>query len=121
MDVKAVLERYIEATNSHDFKNVAKYVSSSAIYWFTKNEYKTLAEIQGYFENTWNLIKDEVYSISNINWIAIDENTATCLYDYNWQGYYNGELVGGNGKATNVFIKIDNAWKLIHEHLSPLT
>ncbi|MFD2444699.1 YybH family protein [Bacillus sp. CGMCC 1.16607] len=119
MDVQHALEGYIHATNTHDFTNVAKYVSPDAIYWFKEKEYSTFDEIEGYFNNTWNLIKDEKYSISKVNWIAIDQNLATCLYTYHWEGYYNGNLVSGSGNATNIFSKMDNEWKLIHEHLSP--
>jgi ketosteroid isomerase-like protein len=121
LDVQHVLENYIQATNSHDFALVAQYLAPDAIYWFTKNEYRSIEEIQSYFENTWNLIKEEVYSISNINWIAIDQKTASCLYTYHWEGYYNGDFVSGTGNATNIFKKQNSEWKLIHEHLSPLT
>ncbi|MFT4414614.1 YybH family protein [Fredinandcohnia humi] len=121
MNISEFLEGYIRATNSHDFSNVASFVATDAIYWFTKNEYKNIESIQAYFENTWNLIKDEVYSISDVEWIVNEEHSAVCLYTYHWEGYYEGKLVSGKGKATNVMKKVNNEWKLIHEHLSPLT
>jgi ketosteroid isomerase-like protein len=120
MDVQSTLENYIAATNSHSFENVAKYVSPEAVYWFTNKECKNIKEIEEYFNNTWNLIKNEVYRISDVNWIGIDNNIATCLYTYHWEGYHNGNFVSGTGNATNVFKKTDSGWKLIHEHLSPL-
>jgi ketosteroid isomerase-like protein len=120
MTVEQTLEKYIEATNTHDFRNVAKYVAQDAVYWFTNKECQTLPEIEAYFNNTWEKIKNEKYQISNVNWIAIEANLASCLYTYHWEGYYDGNLVSGSGNATNVFRKIDGEWKLIHEHLSPL-
>ncbi|WML50061.1 nuclear transport factor 2 family protein [Neobacillus sp. PS3-34] len=121
MSVQKALEGYIQATNTHVFENVSKFVAPEAVYWFTKKECIGLKEIEEYFINSWNLIKDEVYSISNVNWISMDEKSATCLYTYHWEGYYNGDLIKGFGNATNVFIIINNEWKLIHEHLSSLT
>lgn len=120
MSVQEALTAYIKATNSHSFQNVKELLSDGAVYWFTDKEYKSITEIENYFNNTWNLIKEEVYSVTNVNWIGIDDNIATCLYTYHWEGYYDGNHVSGKGNATNVFKKIDDKWKLIHEHLSPL-
>jgi ketosteroid isomerase-like protein len=120
MNVQQALKGYIKATNSHDFQNVSEYISENAIYWFSDKEYKTTSEIESYFNNTWNLIKEERYWISNEQWIGIGDTMATCLYQYQWEGLYNGKIIGGKGNATNVFMKINNEWKLIHEHLSPL-
>lgn len=120
MEVQKVLESYIQATNTHNFEEVKKYLSSEAVFWFTNKEYKSLEQIEQYFLNSWELIKDEVYSVSSVKWIGIDHNLATCLYIYHWEGFHNGKKINGYGNATNVFKRINNEWKLIHEHLSPL-
>ena len=66
-------------------------------------------------------IKEEVYSAKDIKWIAIDDNSATCIYTFHYEGYYNGNFISGSGRATNVFVKTHaDEWKLIHEHLSSL-
>ncbi|MBH5319592.1 nuclear transport factor 2 family protein [Paenibacillus sp. GSMTC-2017] len=113
------LEQYITATNTHQFEHVKQLLHPSAVYWFSDKTCTSLSDIQQYFENAWDTIKDEVYSISDVNWIAVDKNTATCIYTYHYTGYYNGDYISGSGRATNVFIKDnENDWKLIHEHLS---
>jgi ketosteroid isomerase-like protein len=121
MELHQTLIGYIRATNSHDFKNVRRFLSEDAVYWFQKNEYNTIAEIEKYFTNTWNLIKDEVYRISDVKWIGESSDLATCLYKYHWEGYYKGDFINGSGNATNVFKRINGDWKLIHEHLSSLS
>ncbi len=121
MDYEKALEQYIAATNSHDFSNVRRVLHENAIYWFTGKTCTTFSEIQSYFENAWNIIKEEVYAAENVKWLAVDQNSATCVYTYHYQGYHNGEFVSGRGRATNIFIKVSNGeWKLIHEHLSNL-
>ncbi|REE77710.1 SnoaL-like protein [Paenibacillus taihuensis] len=113
------LSQYIKATNTHDFENVRKVLHPEAIYWFTGKRCTNMDEIQYYFENAWRMIKDEVYSINNVQWLTIDNNSASCLYNYEYKGYLEGEFVQGRGRATNVFIKDNEGnWKLIHEHLS---
>lgn len=121
MDVQQCLEKYIEATNSHDFKNVLPYIDEEAVFWFTKDQYIGISEVERYFNNTWSLIKDEVYSISDVTWIVLEENVSVCLYLYHWEGYYRDNFVSGYGKATNVFRKKNGKWLLVHEHLTPLS
>lgn len=121
MGYRKALEQYIEATNSHDFNNVKQVLHPNAVYWFTDMTCTSINEIQSYFENAWNVIKEEVYSSSNVKWVTIDKNSATCIYTYQYQGYHNGEFVSGSGRATNVFTTTDDKqWKLVHEHLSSI-
>ncbi|MCI3927635.1 nuclear transport factor 2 family protein [Paenibacillus sp. TRM 82003] len=119
MNHTEILELYINATNTHDFNNVKKILHPKAVYWFTGKTCTNLIDIQNYFENAWDLIKQEVYSATDINWIAVSESSSTCIYTYHYEGYLDGKFVSGSGRATNVFIKDeDGNWKLIHEHLS---
>jgi ketosteroid isomerase-like protein len=121
MGYKKALQQYIEATNTHDFNNVKKVLHENAIFWFTDKTCTTIQEIQNYFENAWDIIKEEVYTANNVHWLTVDQNSATCTYTYHYEGYHNGKFVTGNGRATNVFIKNEKGeWKLIHEHLSSL-
>jgi ketosteroid isomerase-like protein len=119
MSFKKCLEQYIKATNTHNFENVKSILHPNVVYWFSDKSCTTINEIQSYFENAWEVIKEEVYSVSNVQWLVSEEKTATCIYTYHYEGYYDGKFVSGSGRATNVFIKEDqNEWKLIHEHLS---
>ncbi|WP_274365078.1 YybH family protein [Paenibacillus thermotolerans] len=120
MSYKEFMQRYEDATNSHSFEEVEKLITDDAVFWFTSSSHKGKAEIRSYFENTWNTIQEEVYTISDVEWIAADEKTAVCIYRYNWRGIYKGEIVEGEGKGTNVCVNIDGSWKVRHEHLTPL-
>ncbi|MGD8190851.1 YybH family protein [Brevibacillus ginsengisoli] len=121
MDYEKAFEQYIEATNSHDFNNVRKLLHEKAVYWFSNKTCTTLGEIQSYFENSWDVVQEEVYSARDVQWLTADETSATCIYTYHYQGYHKGEFVSGSGRATNIFTKVDGGeWKLIHEHLSSL-
>ncbi|QPQ33961.1 YybH family protein [Lysinibacillus sp. JNUCC-52] len=118
MDYQQALTRYIDATNTHDFNNVKALLHPQAVYWFTDKTCTTLEEIEAYFNHAWHVIKDEVYRAANVQWLTVDETTATCIYTYHYEGYHNGTFVSGSGRATNVFTVVNNEWKLIHEHLS---
>jgi ketosteroid isomerase-like protein len=118
-DYQKALQQYIEATNTHKFNNVEKMLHPDAVYWFSDQSCTAIEEIRAYFEHAWDLIKEEMYAARDIEWIAADSKTATCLYTYHYEGYLKGEFVSGSGRATNVFVKDENGeWKLKHEHLS---
>lgn len=121
MGFEKALSDYISATNTHDFRNVRKLLEENAVYFFSDKTCGSMDEIGSYFENAWETIKDEVYQATNVQWLVSGEHSATCIYTYRYEGYYNGEFVQGSGRATNVFVKSSNEdWKLVHEHLSPL-
>ena len=119
MSYKDTFVQYIEATNTHYFENVKKFIHPKANYWFTDKTCTSIEEVQNYFEDSWNMIKGEVYSFSRLQWLVEEENTATCIYTYHYEGYIDDRFVCGSRRATNVFLKDnDGKWKLIHEHLS---
>lgn len=113
------LNKYIEATNSHNFDNVVKCIDKNAIYWFSNKNCSTTEDIRSFFTNTWNIIKEEKYTAENCEWIAVSDSVATCIYNYKWEGIIDGVKKNGGGRATNIFRKTDGYWLLIHEHLSP--
>ncbi|WP_342531169.1 nuclear transport factor 2 family protein [Lysinibacillus sp. FSL M8-0216] len=118
MTHKQALERYIQATNTHDFNEVKVILHPQAVYWFSDKTCTTTEEIGAYFNHAWSVIQEEVYSAADIAWLTVDEKTATCLYTYHYEGYHNGKFVSGSGRATNIFTLMNGEWKLIHEHLS---
>lgn len=118
-EVNEALNNYIEATNTHNFDEVRKCIDDNAIYWFSNKSCTTTETISAFFVNAWNTIKEEIYAANHVNWIALSEEAATCIYEYSWKGYLNNELKSGGGRATNVFVKKNGKWLLVHEHLSP--
>ncbi|KYG25572.1 YybH family protein [Alkalihalobacillus trypoxylicola] len=118
MTYENALKQYIEATNTHKFENVKEMLHPHAVFWFTDKSCSNLEDIESYFTNAWDVIKDEVYRATDVKWITTNEQSATCLYTYQYEGYYKGQYVEGSGRATNVFIWYKGKWKLIHEHLS---
>ena len=117
-DLDQLLKQYEEATNSHDFDNVASLISKDAVYWFSDGSYEGLASIHEAFESAWNTVKDEVYTISNVRWLAISETAAVCVYDFSWKGVIDGRPMSGGGRGTNALTKTDKGWQIVHEHLS---
>lgn len=117
-ELNLFLKRYEDATNTHDFEQVAELIAEDAVYWFTDSSCEGIAAIRAYFDKGFATVKEEVYSIRGVRWIAQSDTVSTCTYEFHWQGYIDGELREGGGRGTNVLVKRDGRWQIIHEHLS---
>ncbi len=51
MTHKQALERYIQATNTHDFNEVKVILHPQAVYWFSDKTCTTTEEIGAYFNH----------------------------------------------------------------------
>lgn len=117
-ELNLFIQLYEDATNSHDFDQVERLLTEDAQYFFSDGTYQGLAEIRAVFERNWETIKEEVYRIRDVNWMAVSESVAVCTYIFQWQGYFHGELKSGEGRGTNVLVKHNGQWLINHEHLS---
>lgn len=117
-ELTAFMQRYVAATNSHDFTHVEPLLLPDAVYWFNKNESKGLQQIEVNFNQSWSYLPDEVYGIEDVKWLSVDKNSATCIYTYTYQGTHNGKAVQGQGRGTTILVKENGSWKIAHEHLS---
>ena len=117
-ELNAFLSAYVKATNSHDFARVAPLLLPEAVYWFNKDESQGTAAIRENFERTWRYLPDEVYGIENIKWLSIENNSATCIYEYTYQGTHAGKPLKGRGRGTSVLVRQKGKWRIAHEHLS---
>lgn len=64
------------------------------------------------------MIKEEVYTLTDLEWIAESGQAAVCTYTFNWKGIIDGQPFEGKGRGTSCFCKEDDGWKIVHEHLS---
>jgi ketosteroid isomerase-like protein len=112
------LKRYESATNSRDFNNVRPLIAHDAVYFFSNENLHGIAAIEKAFVDTFNTIKDETYSIHSVQWLAVSDTVAVCVYDFHWRGTIDGERREGSGRGTNALVKRNGEWVMIHEHLS---
>jgi len=112
------LKDYEIKTNSHDFTLLRPLIADDAVYWFTDGSFVGIAMIRDAITTTFNTIQHEVYSIKDVEWIVNEETTAVCRYRFEWSGIVDGKEKHGAGRGTNVMVKRDGVWRMLHEHLS---
>ena len=59
MDVMNTLQAYINATNTHEFEQVKKYLSKKAIFMFSDQTCTNMNDIQRYFDHVWATTEQE--------------------------------------------------------------
>ncbi len=118
MSARQLLAAYEQEINTHEFSHVRDLISPDAVFWFSSGSYSGLEAIQKAFESTWQKIKEEIYSVSDVTWLTEDKNAATCIYTFKWKGLVDEKPMEGTGRGTSCFRKEDSGWKIIHEHLS---
>jgi ketosteroid isomerase-like protein len=117
-ELTAFMYQYEQATNRHDFDDLAPLIADDATYWFTEGSYDGIDAIKVAVERTFAAILDEVYKLEELEWIAIADDLAVCRYHFRWTGVVDGKPTAGQGRGTNVVTKRNGVWKMLHEHLS---
>lgn len=112
------LAEYVRRTNTHRFDEVATLIDEEAVFWFSSGSHRGLAAIRAAFERTWAIIQNEVYSVQDVEWLTVDDTSAVCLYTFHWRGDIDGEAREGIGRGTTVLRRVNDRWRIVHEHLS---
>ena len=113
------LSAYERRTNTHQFEQVALLIAPEALYWFSDGSFRGPDAIRGAFAATWDAIRDERYTLSDVEWPVLEESAAVCTYTFHWRGMVDGSPREGAGRGTSVLRRIHGSWQIVHEHLSP--
>jgi ketosteroid isomerase-like protein len=115
---QALLEKYKVEINKHHFDTLEPLISQDCKFWFSSGTFVGLKQTRNAFEKTWSLIKEEVYSLTDIEWIAESDLAAVCTYTFHWKGLIDGKPGEGKGRGTSCLRQETDGWKITHEHLS---
>ncbi|KAA3655712.1 MAG: nuclear transport factor 2 family protein [Chloroflexi bacterium] len=119
MTPEEFLKKYENALMAQQWQSVAPLFHEDVCVTFSDGTYKGKTAVQQAFERTFNLIKDETYTISNLCWIRKNADLAVCLFTYHWSGMINGQQASGSGRGTSVLVNENGRWLLLTEHLGP--
>lgn len=118
-DPETLIEEYARRTNLHRFEEVAPLIADHALYWFSDgSSHEGIDAIRQAFESNWRAIRDEVYRIEDVRWLAKESDLAVCVYRFRWEGEGRAGPIAGEGRGTAVLQRINGSWRVVHEHLS---
>lgn len=117
---EAAFERYRELINTHDFDRLAEeVVADDALFVFTDKVHRGMDEVRAAFNRTWSVLPDEVYTMTDAEWLTRDRDSAVVVFRYSYKGTLkNGQTLSGGGHGTNLYKRTPAGWRLAYEHLS---
>ena len=117
-DLENFMKTYEQVANKRNFDLIEPFIANDALFWFSDGAFKGIKQIRSAFENTWRNLQDEVYTISEVNWLIQTDTSAVCIYKFLSESTFQDQRVSFRGRGTNVLSKIDGKWQITHEHLS---
>ncbi len=116
---EAILKDYKHALTSQLWDNVSPFIHEDACMIFTNGTFKGKSQIQEIIERNFKLIENDSYEMKNIEWLIKSEHFASCIFEFTWDGYINGEYAKGGGRGSLLMVYENENWKIMSEHLSP--
>ena len=120
MTAEEFLAAYEAALAAQDWDEVDPLIHPNCVVTFSSgqvNEGK--AAVEKAFRTNFDLIEEEEYAMSKVNWIVKTGEFAVLSFEYDWSGVIHGSPASGGGRGTSSLIKEDGKWLLVAEHLGP--
>ena len=113
------LKRFVDASSTESFENVADMIHPNALFRFNDGDYRGHEAIRGAFERTWaHDVKDERYYLSHIEVMSVDGASAAATFQFNWSGVGTHGPFQIVGRGTSVLVRHQDNLKIMVEHLS---
>ena len=113
------LKRYESALATQSWDKVEPLIHENCVATFSEGTYKGKQEVESAFRSTFQLIKEERYTISNVDWVLKTNELAVLVFNFKWSGLIHGQHMSGGGRGTSTLINCNGQWQLLAEHLGP--
>jgi ketosteroid isomerase-like protein len=113
------LKRFEAASATRLFANVVGLIHPDALFRFNDGDFRGLEAIQRAFERTWSQdIKDERYTLADIQVVNVDSNSAVSTFSFHWSGVGSQGPFQIAGRGTSLLVLHEGRLKVRVEHLS---
>ena len=84
---EGVFQLYRGLINSHDFDLLERHViAPDAVFVFSDRREEGIAAVRAGFERTWSILPDEVYEMTDPEWLIDGPDAAACAFRYSYRG-----------------------------------
>lgn len=117
---EAAFERYRATINLHDFNRLAlDVIAPDARFSFGEETHEGIEAVRLSFNRSWSVLPDEVYTMTPLRWVRLDDRSALVFFRYAYRGTTSdGRRLSGGGAGINLFRQSAAGWRLFEEHLS---
>lgn len=116
-ELTTFLEAYGKANDTLDFDNIAPFIDDEAVFEFTNGTFEGIDAVRNEFKATWDKIREEEYSVTDLEWTTLEYDTAIRTYRFKSDGIVNGKRQVYKGSGRTVFKRIRGNWQIVHEKL----
>jgi ketosteroid isomerase-like protein len=121
MNPEDFIDQYQRALATQEWASVEPLMHADVCVTFSTGAvHRGKDAVRAAYEANFQAIRDEVYRISDVHWIARSPELAVYLFRFDWTGVIDGHQASGGGRGTSVLVRYDgSSWKLVAEHLGP--
>ena len=113
------ITNYEAALATQEWEQVSPLIHDDCVVTFTEGTFVGKQQVESVFRKTFDLIKDDTFTTSNIHWALKEDTMAVFVFSYSWSGIIHGKAASGSGRGTSTIVLQNDAWVLISEHLGP--
>lgn len=111
-------DEFIKTLDLQDGEKAAEFYHPNCTVIFTEGTYRGKSQIQMTLTKTFSMIKEEKFLVNKLDWNIIQEEFATCTFEYKWLGTIQGKRFTTPGRGTLAWVYEDGKWMIINEHFS---
>lgn len=109
----------VRRMNAKDLEGTLELIADDAVYfWSNGTAMFGKAAIRRAMQTNFEAIRNDTYETLDVTWLVEAEDTAVCVFRFQWSGEVDGKAASGTGRGATVLRRIDGEWRTIHENLS---
>lgn len=109
----------VRRMNAKDLKGTLELIADDAVYfWSNGSAMFGKAAIAQALQSTFETIRNDTYETLDVTWLVETEDTAVCIFRFQWHGEIDGKAASGRGRGASVLKRIGGQWRTVHENLS---
>ena len=101
---------YENALATQNWDQVSPLIHANCVATFSEGTYIGKSQVEIAFRKTFDLIKEEIYKITNVHYAISTSDLTVIIYNFHWSGIINGVQSSGDGRGTSTLIVNEGAW-----------
>ena len=105
--------------NAKDLPGTLELIADDAVYfWSNGSAMFGKAAIAEGLKANFDGIHNDTYETLDVTWLVETEETAVCVFRFQWSGEIGGKPASGQGRGASVLKRVNGEWRVVHENLS---
>ena len=109
----------VRRMNAKDLPGTLELIADDAVYfWSNGAAMFGKTAIAEALKANFDGIRNDTYETLEVTWLVETEETAVCVFRFQWTGEIAGKPASGRGRGASVLKRVNGEWRTVHENLS---